>query len=64
MHLQRIRQQYPEDRFLAGSHKVVEIEGNVIEVALDVIKWTKVMDGQWEILPAQPTVCAIKNIDT
>ena len=39
------------------------MEGKVIEVVLDPVKWTKVMDGQWEIQPAQPKVCAIKNID-
>ena len=63
MHLQYIRQQYPEDSFLAGCHRVIEIEGKVIEVVLDAEKWTKVMDGQWEIQPAQPMVCIIKNID-
>ena len=26
-------------------------------MALDAAKWTKVMDGQWEIQPAQPMVC-------
>jgi hypothetical protein len=64
MHLQHISQQYPEDRFLAGCQRVIEIEGKVIEVELDAAKWTKVMDGQWEIQPAQPMVCAIKNIDS
>ena len=34
----------------------------MIEVALDVAKWTKVMDGQWEIQPAQPMVCKANNI--
>ena len=33
----------------------------MIEVALDVAKWTKVMDGQWEIHPAQPMVCLVNN---
>ena len=64
MHLQHLSQQYPEDSFLAGCHRIVEIEGKVIEVVLDAVKWTKVMDGQWEIQPAQPMVCAIKNIDS
>ena len=64
MHLQHIRKQYPEDSFLAGCYRVVEIEGKVIEVVLDAAKWTKVMDGQWEIQPAQPMVCTIKNIDS
>ena len=56
MHLQNISQKYPEDSFFAGCHRVIEIEGKEIEVALDRAKWTTVMDGQWEILPAQPTV--------
>ena len=65
MYLQHISQQYPEDSFIAGYHRVIEIEGKVIEVVLDAVKWTKVMDGQWEIQPAQPMVCIqIKfNID-
>ena len=61
MHLQHISQQYPEDRFLAGCHRVVEIEGKVVKVVLDAAEWTKVMDGQWEIQPAQPMVCASKR---
>jgi hypothetical protein len=64
MHLQHISQRYPEDSFLPGCHKVVQIVGEEIEVELDAAQWTKVMDGQWEILPAQPTVCVIKNIDS
>jgi hypothetical protein len=28
---------------------------------LDAAKWTKVMDDQWEIQPAQPTVSAISK---
>jgi hypothetical protein len=64
IYLQHISQQYPKDNFLAGCHKVIQIEGKVIEVALHAAKWTKVMDGQWEIQPAQPMVCAIKNIDS
>jgi hypothetical protein len=60
MHLQHITKQYPEDKFLAGCHIILEIESKVIEVALDVAKWTKVMDGQWEIQPVQPVVCAIQ----
>jgi hypothetical protein len=64
IHLQHVSQQYPEESFFAGFHKIIEIEGKVIEVVLDAAKWTKVMDGQWEILPAQPTVCVIKNIDS
>ena len=54
--MQHIKQQYLEDNFFLDRDMVVEIEGEVIEVALDAAKWTKVMDGQWEILPAQPTV--------
>ena len=64
MHMQHISLKYPEDMFLAGTHRVVEIEGKEIEVVLDETQWTKVMDGQWEIHPAQPVVCAIKNIDS
>ena len=61
MHLQHVSRMYPEDRFLAGYHRVVEIEGEVIKVALDEREWTKVMDGQWEIYPAQPIVCTINS---
>ena len=61
MHLQHINQQYPEDIFLAGCHRVIEIERKEIEVVLDTAKWTKVMDGQWEIQPAQPTVCTVNS---
>jgi hypothetical protein len=61
IHLQHISQQYPEDRFLVGCHKIIEIEGKVIEVELDAAKWTKVMDGWWEIQPSQPTVCNQKH---
>ena len=64
MHLQHISQQYPEVSFFAGCHKVVQMVGDIIEVELDAAKWTKVMDGQWEIQPAQPTVSAIKNNDS
>ena len=61
MHLQHVSRKYPEDRFLAGCHRVVQIEGKEIKVALDEAKWTRVMDGRWEILPAQPIVCAINS---
>jgi hypothetical protein len=44
-------------------HKVDEIAEEAIEV-LDEAKWTEVMNGQWEIQPAQPMVCTIKNIDS
>ena len=54
--IQYISRKYPKEEFHIGCHKVVEIEGDVIEVALDVAKWTKVMDGKWEIQPAQPKV--------
>jgi hypothetical protein len=64
IHLQHVSQHFPEDNFLAGYHKVVQIAGEVIKVALDAAKWTKVMDGQWEIQPAQPMVCARLNIDS
>ena len=64
MHFQHISQQYPEDIFLPGCHKVVQMVGEVIEVVLDVAVWTRVMDDQWEIHPSQPMVGAIKkNID-
>ena len=59
MHLQHVSQKYPEDSFLAGCHRVIEIEGKEIEVALDIANWTTVMNGQWEIHPAQPMVCII-----
>ena len=59
IHLQDISRKYPEDTFLAGCHRVIEIEGKEIVVALDTAKWTKVMDDEWEIHPAQPTVCTI-----
>ena len=61
MHLQHISQYYPEDSFLAGCHRVVEIEGKEIEVALDTAKWTTVMDDEWEIHPAQPMVYTINS---
>ena len=60
IHLQDISRKYPEDTFLAGCHRVIEIEGKEIVVALDTAKWTKVMDDEWEIHPAQPTVFTIK----
>ena len=63
-HLQHISQKYPKDKFIAGCHRVVEIDGKEIEIVLDEAKWTRVMDGQWEILPAEPIVCAIKNTNT
>ena len=64
MHSQHAGQKYPEDSFLAGCHKVVELAGEVIEVALDAATWTKVMDGKWELQPAQPMVCAtVKSIE-
>ena len=62
IHLQHISQYYPEDTFLAGCHRVVELEGKEIEVVLDAVKWTKVMDNQWEIHPSQPTVCTINSL--
>ena len=61
MHLQHISQKYPEDSFHAGCHRVIQIEGKEIDVALDTAKWTTVMDGRWEIHPAQPTVYAINS---
>ena len=63
IHLQHVSRKYPEDRFLAGYNRVVKIEGEVIKVVLDAGKWTKVMDRQWEIYPAQPIVCIIKFIE-
>ena len=50
-------QKYPENSFVAGCHKVIEIVAEEIEVALNTAKWTKVMDGEWELQPAQPMVC-------
>ena len=48
---------------MAGYHNVIELDGDVIEVAaLEVAKWTKVMDGQWEIQPAHPKVKSTVNI--
>ena len=35
---------------------VIQLLGEVIEVALEVAKWTKVMNGHWEIHPAKPKV--------
>ena len=35
---------------------MIQVVGDGIEVALDVAKWTRVMDGEWEIQPAQPMV--------
>ena len=61
VHLQHISHHYPEDRFLAGCHRVVKIEGEVVEAVLGTATWTKVMDGRWEIQPAQPIVCASKH---
>jgi hypothetical protein len=61
IHLQHVSQQYPEDSFLPGCHKVVQIAGGVIEVALDAAQWTEVMNGRWELQPAQPMVCTIKK---
>ena len=43
---------------------MIELVGDVIEVeALEVAKWTKVMDGQWEIQPAQPEVSQQRTIN-
>ena len=46
MHLQDVKQQYPENIFFHGCHKVVEIEGKEIKVVLDTTEWTKVMNSQ------------------
>lgn len=35
---------------------MIEVAGDGIEVALDVAKWTRVMNGEWEIQPAQQMV--------
>ena len=64
MHLQHISQKFPEDKYIAGCHRIVEIEGKEVEVELDEAKWTSVMDGQWEILPAEPIVCVIKSTNS
>ena len=62
MHLQDVSRKYPEDTFFAGCHRVIQIEGEKIEIALDTAKWTKVMDDEWEIHPAQPSVCTTNII--
>ena len=52
-----MNKKYPEQQgFCAGCYQVVELDGNVIKVSLERAKWTKVMDGQWEIQPAKSTV--------
>ena len=48
---------YPEQQgYHPGCYQVVELEGAVIQVDLDKGKWTKVMDGQWEIHPKKSVV--------
>ena len=42
---------------------VVELDGDVIRVNLDAAKWIKVMDGQWEVQLAKPTVSIIATLD-
>ena len=42
--------------FFAGVYQVIQLVGDVIRVSLGAAKWTKVMDGQWEIQPAKPKV--------
>ena len=56
LYLQHISRKYPEDCFQAGCHMVVTVIGEEIRLALDTAKWTKIMDGQWEIKPVQQTV--------
>lgn len=54
--MQYVSQRYPRNDFLAGCYKVVEVIGDEIEVDLDVAKWTKVTDGQWEVHPVNQVV--------
>ena len=43
---------------------VVELDGDVIRVDLDAAKWIEVMDGQWAIQLAKPTVSKISYLIT
>ena len=43
---------------------MIQVEGDGIEVALNVAKWTEVMKGEWEIQPAQPKVSQQRTNDT
>ena len=48
--MQYISQKYPEEQgFHADCFQVVELEESAIRVDLVQGKWTKIMDGQWEI---------------
>ena len=55
--IQYVSTKYPEDGFHDGCYQVIELDGDVIKIGLDKAKWTKVMDGQWELQPAKPMVC-------
>ena len=54
--MQSASRKYSEEGFLADIYMVIELNGDIIEVNLDEAKWTTVMDGQWKIQPAKPTV--------
>ena len=55
--MQYVTNKYSEDNFQAGCYWVVELlDENFIEVDLARAKWTKVVDGQWEIHPAKQKV--------
>jgi hypothetical protein len=55
--MQYVTNKYSEDGFRDGCYQVVELlDENFIEIDLARAKWTKVMDGQWEIHPAKQKV--------
>ena len=55
--MQYISQKYPEEQgFHADCYQVVELEESAIRVDLVQGKWTKIMDGQWEIHPKKAAV--------
>ena len=55
--MQYISQKYPEEQgFHADCYQVVELEESAIRVDLVQGKWTKIMDGQWEIHPKKAVV--------
>ena len=54
---------YPEQQgFIADCYQVVELDGNAIRVDLVQGKWTKLMDGQWEIHPKKTVVSSQYNL--
>ena len=55
--MQYVSKKYPEEHgFHADCYQVVELDESVIRIDLDKGKWTKVMDGQWEIHPKKSAV--------